>query len=287
MALAAAMAMPVLALGAHDARADAGLHVSGNVRIRVGSPPVNVRVRSAGPRVRYVRHRRHLIDRPPVRLRAGAGVYWSGGVYVGGFAQPPPPVVHDCGCGPQAVPAHYAPPPVAPVAAVAAPIAPEPRLPRWGIGVFAGSTEIESGVVGEDAGLLGRLRVTDSLLLEAEVAKSRLDELRMDRRLGGAVLYDLAPRSRLSAHLLAGMGVTQVDLGNGSWRSAQQYGELGVGLSFKLSERLHLAGDLRAGAYTPVDGVPQPQDDRLMLVAPSSDHEERYTRGRLSAILSF
>jgi hypothetical protein len=117
------------------------------------------------------------------------------------------------------------------------------------------------------------------------MAKTEMASARVDSRAGGALLYDFSPRSRWSLHLLAGLGMTRVDVQSGTWQGEQQYGELGAGLSWKLSRKLHLAGDLRAGARTRVDDAPM--DTALKSLAPSQEEEETYTRGRLSAILYF
>lgn len=284
--VAVALALPVLAISAPSAQADVSIRVRGKVKVRVGP--------GAHHRVHVHRHPR---TRPaPVQLRVGGGVYWSGGIYVGGgFAEPPPPPPppppsYDCDCG--GVPAYYAPPPPAPMVGpapqpamtvVAPPMRPE--LPRFGVGVFAGSINVDDRSQGADIGVLGRLRLTDSLLLEAELAKTEMEGARIDRRAGGALLYDLSPRSRWSAHLLAGLGMTRVDVQQGTWSAEQEYGEIGAGLTWRLTPRLHLAGDLRAGGRTRVDDAPV--DMELKSLAPSQEAEEGYTRGRLSAILTF
>jgi hypothetical protein len=235
--------------------------------------------------------------RPHVRVRIGGGIHVHGEVYVGGFATPPPPPPPpvDCACD-ASVPTYYTEPPPAPVyqppvyappvyAPPVATAAYAPPLPRFGLGVFAGSINVGDRVSGEDLGVFGRLRLTDSLLLEAEVAKTQMESARTDRRIGGALLYDLRPRSRWSAQLLAGAGVAHVDVSDGMWQSKQEYGELGAGLSLKLTPRLQLAADIRAGARARVDNAPM--DQALKSMAPSADEEEKYTRGRVSAIFSF
>jgi hypothetical protein len=148
-----------------------------------------------------------------------------------------------------------------------------------------GTVDGKETPIGSDVGLLARLRLTERLSLEAELAKTEIeDAARVDRRLGGALLYDFAPRSRLSLNLLGGMGVTQVDMGNGAWESDQTYAELGAGLTFRLTPKLHLIGDLRAGARTAIEGGPS--DTTFLSVAPPAD-DENFTRARLSAVLYF
>lgn len=283
--LATLLIAPVIPMWAGQAHADVTVRVRGNVKVEAGSRPARVRV--------IKRHHRRT-HRPHVRLRIGGGVHVHGEVYVGGFATPPPPPPPpaDCACNP-GIPTYYTePPPPAPMYSPPAPVyappvvtAYAPRLPRFGLGVFAGSINVEDRVSGEDLGIFGRLRLTDSLLLEAELAKTRMESARTDRRVGGALLYDLRPRSRWSAQLLAGAGVAHVDVSDGMWQSKQEYGELGAGLSVNLTRRLQLAADLRVGARTQVDDTPT--DLALKSMAPSADEEEKYTRGRVSAIFSF
>lgn len=280
---AALLAVPVLILDARPAqadarirvRADAGVHVRGSVRVAPRTYHRRTR--------RLLTHRRYATPPAPVRLHVDGGVYWSGGIYVGPrFAAPPPPPPPppSCDCEPPPVYAPYHQP--APPPTVVA--APAPALPRLGIGVFAGSVGVDNRLRGDDVGLLGRVRLTDALLLEGEVARAEMDDGRVDRRLGGALLYDLAPRSRLSLHVLGGAGVTQAEIGD--WQQQQQrYGELGLGLTYRATPRLHLAADLRGGAREPIDAVSASAEVNALM--PSATAEERFSRGRLSAVLYF
>jgi len=163
----------------------------------------------------------------------------------------------------------------------------DPVGPRLGIGAFAGHTAFED-LNGDDVGLLARYRMTRSLALEAEIAKTRMEDDQETRRFGGALLWDLSPRSNWSPQLLGALG---------AWDD-ERYAEAGAGLTFRLSERLHLAADLRAGLKgkksscdkpLPADGVPICDGDAAQTTDDSSvrDDLERYTRGRLSAILYF
>lgn len=292
--LAAALALPMTAFDEGTARADdVTVQVNGTVKVRVKK-----RRRSKRVRIR-TRHRRHRTQRTRVRLRIGGGIHIHGSAQIGEFAEPPPPPPPPHTCDDH-VPAYYtdvAPPPPPPPVVVyrtryqAAPqppvqVAPAaPRLPRFAIGAFAGSLNVDDRVSGEDFGLFGRLRLTDRLLVEAEVASSKMADIRTDRRVGGALLYDIAPRSRFSAHLLAGGGVTHVDVEDGTFQSKQEYGEIGAGLNFRVTPRLHLSADLRAGARAKVDD--EPVEQRLKNVAPSAEDEEEYTRARLSAVWYF
>jgi len=279
--LYAVLALPTLAYSPSSSHADAGVHISGNVnvKLRVG-----------------VKHR------PRVRVRVQPRLAPVLRVYVGGsrFAQPPPPPPpRDCDCDDEycSIEADdcsaeydddcdggYRSP--APVVVPATEYRTERRadLPRFGIGVFAGSIEVADQSERQDLGLIGRIRLTESLSLEGEIAKTEMDELRLDRRLGGALVYDLMPRSRWSVELLAGTGVTQSEIGNNEWQTDQKYGEVGAGLGFRLTSQLRLGLDFRVGQRTPIrEAAP----DSFKAVAPSAEDNEEFSRGRLSAILSF
>ena len=253
-------------------------HADRTVRVRVGGN-VHVKVKT--------RHRVKRQQRAHYRLRIGGSVSWGAGVSYTNFSEPPPPPAYEC--EPDPIPVYYAPAPVyspAPVVTVVGTTYAQPELPRWGVGIYAGSVDVEDRPYGSDLGLLGRLRLnrTGSLQLEGELAKTEHDDAaRVDKRMGLALMWDLAPRSRLSPYLLAGAGMSKVDVDG--WNADQDYGEVGVGLTYRLTERLHISADLRAGARSAVDGAP---DTAVMkAIAPSADEDEKYTRGRVSAVLFF
>lgn len=270
------MAMPLAAIGMGTAHADK------SVRVRVGgSVSVNVRTKKRHKRVKVRVKRRHR-SHAHYRLRIGGSV--SFGASYGHYSEPPPPPSYDC--EPDPIPAYYTPaPPAPPVVTTVVGTAYQPELPRWGVGVYAGNVDVEDRPYGSDIGLLGRLRLNNSgsLNLEGEIAKTEHEDgARVDKRMGVSLLWDLSPRSRLSPYLLAGAGMAKVDVDG--WNADQDYGEVGAGLTFKVTERLHLAGDLRAGARTAVDSSPA---GAMKSIAPSAEESESYTRGRISAVLFF
>ncbi len=267
--LAAAFALPLVA-HAGAAAADVRVRVRGAVHIR--APHVRVHVR-AGARGVIVRdHRVHVTPPPRHRLHIRGGVYVGGSVYVGGYATPPPPPpAYDCD-----VPAYYysSPPPANPPVVVAPAPVVEPMGPRLGLGVFAGGVKT-ADTSADDLGLFARFRMTRGLALEGELSRTRSD-LGDARRVGGALVWDLSSRSTLSPLLLGGIG---------SW-DGSAYAEVGAGLTWRLSDRLHIAGDLRAGAHD----VNQPDAVAFGGTGPvdtGNSQAERYTRARLAAILYF
>jgi hypothetical protein len=282
-AFAATLAMPSTA-SADRIRVrvgrDRGVRVRGHAHVRIGGPRVY------GPRVhgrRIYRPYRYRYVRPHVYVRPYPYFYpyWSFRY----AAPPPPPPACQYECGPS-VSAHYhaQPQPVA-VAAVRA----EPPLPRLGLGIFGGSVDVENNDAGTDLGLVGRVRLTRHLVLEAEVSKTELaDGARVDRRIGGALLFDFSPRRDLSPYVLGGGGFGQSDIDDGTLTAEQAYGELGVGLQWRLGRHIALFGDLRAGVRES-----NATEEELLLVRGvpgddvSVDDNERFTRGRIGALLLF
>lgn len=251
-----------------------------------------------------------------VRLgaRGGVSVRWSrpartiyrprswsvgGSVYVGGGYYPRyryRPYYYYQTYVPSYYGASYYPvaPSAAPSVAVVAPIAPE--LPKFGIGLFAGGVAVEDTDESSDMGLLGRLRLGHGgLFVEGELGKtSYVNDLRVDRRLGGSLLYEIGTQNRLAPYVLAGIGVQQADVA-GEFSTTQSFAELGIGLRYAVTPRVHLMVDVRAGSRNSMSSdqpaIPEPQMDTLArTVAPpasESDESEEYTRARLSALLYF
>lgn len=184
--------------------------------------------------------------------------------------------------------------PVAPVVAVAAP---KPELPKLGLGLFAGGVSVEDINQSSDIGVLGRLRLGNGgLLLEGELGKTSYEnDLRVDRRLGASLIWELGARNRLAPYVLAGFGVQQADVAD-RYSTTQNFGELGVGLRFAVTPKFHLAADVRAGSRdsmtsdAPVGTVGADGSLMRTIVPPQDgwgDDDESYTRARLSALLYF
>ncbi|MCA9677429.1 MAG: hypothetical protein KC464_20565, partial [Myxococcales bacterium] len=216
----------------------------------------------------------------------------GGAIWVGGgwhararFAAPPPEPVCDCG------PSNGSYYPIAPQptesVAVMAPVA-RPELPRWGLGVAAGGVDVEGEAAGDDLAVLGRYRLTPGLLVEGELGKNELaDGSRVDRRLGASLVYEIGAYNRWAPYVVGGLGVTQVDVGDGVYQSNQSFGEAGIGLRWAVSPRVHLAADVRAGSRAAVDNAPMPLDAQYRSVTPTANESEEYTRMRLAAVLYF
>ena len=234
---------------------------------------------------------------------------WSvgGTIYIGPryTYQPRPYYVYY----PQYVPAYYHTTSYYPVAPVAAPgvvaVAPVRQpLPRLGIGLFAGGSQVEAQDGGsmhdsDDVGLLGRFRITPGLLIEGELGKTSYDDgnydnVRVDRRLGASLIYEIGAYNRWSPYLLAGLGVQQADVA-GVYETTQNFGEIGLGIRWAATRQFHLAFDVRAGSRGTVSETQSrtanvPDGTMARVIAPpteDSDDSEEYTRARLSAILYF
>jgi hypothetical protein len=260
--------------------AEAGrVHFSGSARVS-GS----VRIHSGATSVRFARS----WYRPRV---------WVGGsIWVGGYYWPRPYYYYYY---PEYVPSYYGGSyyPVAPSQTFAQPpgvvAAPPPRpsLPTFGIGVAAGGSKVQDRSDSSDLSALVRFRLTPGLLIEGEFGKTSFpDDVRVDRRIGGSLLWEIGAYNSWAPYLLGGGGVQQADV-NGSFSTTQQFFEAGIGLRWALSRNLHLTADVRAGTRKTIDSN-QPSDVPVALrtVAPptsSTGDNENFTRGRLAAILYF
>ena len=257
----------------------------------------------------------HFARRPIFRPRVWVGGHW----WFNYYSWPRPYYYYY----PEYVPSYYGGTyyPVQPgeAAGVAAPgVAPVvPRrqpLPVLGFGVFAGGTSVNGMKDASELGLLGRLRLTQGLLVEAELAKDTFsgdvsvctgspcqaiaaNGERVDRRIGGSLIWEIGPHNSFAPYLLAGGGVQQAkvtsgDFFNSDFTTTQDFGEIGVGLRLALSRSLYLTADIRAGRRKTIDSN---QDQGVMPLARTinppaggtSNDTEDYTRARLAAIVNF
>jgi hypothetical protein len=258
----------------NEASADVRIRVGGSAHIRVGG---GVRVRT-----HHVRWRVRRPPPPPLRIRVGGAIWVGGGYYEPRFSAPPPPPP-DCDCGS----GNYYPVVAQPSAGVY--VAPaRPALPRFGVGVAAGGVDVEGQDAGDDLALIGRLRLTPRWQLEGEIGKSELaDGSRVDRRLGAGLNFEFSPYNRFTPYLVGSLGVTEVEVASGEYEAAQSFGEVGIGLRYAITPRIHLSGDIRAGSRSAIDDEPRPLDAAARSIAPPDDESEEYTRARLSAVLFF
>lgn len=267
-------------------------HFSGSVHV---GGRVSAGARVGGPRfagaVRYRGFRGY--SRP---YRSWHRPYYGGRVYVRNYY---PYYYGYYPYYPEAVPSYYGtvyyPVQPAPGVAVAAPAPAQAPLPTFGIGVFGGGTAVghDDHQESSDFGALARIRLSDGLLIEGEIGKTKFkDDVRVDRRIGGSLIWEIGARNAFAPYLLAGGGVNQADV-DGSFSTRQEYGEVGVGLRLALSRNLHLTLDVRAGARQAYDTTqPVEVSSTARSVAPpsgvnGSDDTENYTRARLAAILNF
>jgi hypothetical protein len=256
-----------------------------------------------------------------VHFGGHAGVHWAGGgvsvhsysrpywnrgwgvgghIWVGGYYYPRPYYYYYY---PEYVPSYYGYynqsyypcQPAASAPGIVAAVAPQPELPTFGLGVFAGGTQVRDKDDSKDLGLLGRLRLTTGLLVEGEIARTSYpNDQRVDRRLGGSLIYEFGAYNTFAPYVLGGLGVQQADV-DGMYQTTQDYAEIGIGLRWALSTHFHLTFDVRAGSRNTVSSN-QPDSSTIgtaaRTVAPPSgsatdNNNENYTRARLAAVLMF
>jgi hypothetical protein len=294
-----------------------GAHFSGGVRYGTS---VNVGVRGGGyygGGVHYGYSRGY-----GGRGYYGYGGYrygWRGGIYVGGYYGWGCGWPYYCGYsgypyyyGADYVPSYYGgsyyPVATGPSAAAAvAVVPPRPQLPRFGIGASAGfvSSDLNTsqGQTETDLSLLGRFRLTPGLLVEAELGRTSYDvsgtapngqstTLRVDRRLGGSLIYEIGAYNKFAPYILVGLGVQQANV-NGNYNTTQDFAEVGAGLRYALTRNLHITADIRAGSRGTMSNdtmtAPPPNSTAASIAPPTSTsgQNEGYTRARLAAILYF
>ena len=244
------------------------------------------------PPPRRVRRGRRIYRPVPARRLIVGGSLWAGNLTVG-WAGPPPPRPQPCPaeCGPPPPPPtyyryqpRYRPQP--PSTVYARP-AVRPWAPRFGLGVFGGGVDVEDREGGEAFGLIARFNVGRHLALEGELSRDEIEnDVRIDNRAGGAVILNLLPNRRLNPYVLVGGGVLMTDVADGQYNTSDPYGEAGIGLELKLSRRLSVSLEGRAGARRRASAG-DPGEMPLRAIAPPADEEEAYTRGRLSAMIYF
>jgi hypothetical protein len=172
-------------------------------------------------------------------------------------------------------------------AGIVAPVV-RPPLPRFGIGAAAGAVNVDNQSDSSDLAVLGRVRITDGWLIEGELGKTTMqNDLRVDRRLGASLIYEIGARNRFAPYVVGEIGVEQDSIG-GSYSTDQSFAEVGAGLRFAVTPHFHIAADIRAGSRSAADDSNQPQLTGVArTVEPSTTSNDDYTRGRLSAIFYF
>ena len=248
----------------------------------------------------------HLHVDTAVDLLAEVSLGW--GVYLD-FADPPPPMTRyesDCvGNVPSygvafvepvyAKPGYLEPVVVAPVVALPLHVHVDGGAPsqvrsglrsRWALGAFAGTMSTQGMESGSDLGLFGQYRFSRAFALELEIAKSKqANGGRVDRRVGAAILYNIAPSRRLAPFLLAGAGYGQSEIAAGEFHAQQGYGEIGAGLRLRLSRTIQIVGDLRSGKRSTRSGqayMPKSSMSDAMVQG-----DEGYTRLRVGGLITF
>lgn len=272
------------AVAPQEAEAQVRVRIGGSAHVRINGGGGYRGHRTYHRRVVRPWWRRGHVHRPVVHV---GGHIWLGGgyYYERPFAQPPPPPAA-CDCGPQ----YYGPiaPAPAPIGATVY-VADEPRLPRWGIGVFMGGVSVEGEHEGEDVGLVGQFRLTRGLIVEGEIAENTLaDGGRVDRRMMLGLNYELGAQKRLAPYIAAAVGTTQVEV-DGGWEDNQAVAEIGGGLRWRLSPRLALFGDIRFGSRETIE-----QEDRPVLPPTDAtgrslvpEREESISRVRIGGMVTF
>lgn len=265
--VASADGVSVRASGSLSVRAGVHVNVGGLLdqadqmmnQIRFAVPPASVRVTA---RARPIPRR--VVN--PCRFRCGA-------VVPSYYVSRPRPVYSQT----TYVQGGYAPP---------APVYIAPRVSRWAVGAYAGSVEVDGAPEAmPDLGIMGQFRLSPAFTLEAELSRSERSEIsRVDRRVGASVLYDFSPDQTISPYILAGVGLSQTDIGEGAFLADKAYGEVGLGARLRLGHRFQLLADVRLGSRESEDDAVYKTSEPI---APMVQPDEQYARFRLGGLINF
>jgi hypothetical protein len=162
---------------------------------------------------------------------------------------------------------------------------------RWGkrrvslaIGLSRGHVEMDDDTEGTQRSLIARLTGRRGWAVELELSKLKLGD--DDGRLAGGAIVKAFGRRKLAPYVLAGAGRGELDRADGS-EQRLHFAEVGGGLMLR-KRRLSIGIDLRRGArHIDADeaAVMDPAAGRRG--GASDDDRERYTRGRIVALVHF
>ena len=162
---------------------------------------------------------------------------------------------------------------------------------RWGkrrvslaIGLSRGHVEMDDDTEGTQRSLIARLTGRRGWAVELELSKLRLGD--DDGRLAGGAIVKAFGRRKLAPYVLAGAGRGELDRADGS-EQRLHFAEDGGGLMLR-KRRLSIGIDVRRGARrTDADDAAVMDPAAGSRGGASDDDRERYTRGRVVALVHF
>jgi hypothetical protein len=152
------------------------------------------------------------------------------------------------------------------------------------IGFAGGRVETDDEREGTQRSLIVRLTGRRGWAVELELSKLRLGDDE-GRTAGGAIVKAFG-RRRLAPYVVAGAGGGRLDRADGA-EAHVRFAELGGGLMLR-GRRLSIGAEVRRGMRRVDAGDPVAMDsvaERAVMSA--SDDGERYTRGRIVALVHF
>lgn len=144
--------------------------------------------------------------------------------------------------------------------------------PRWELGGAFGHFWQDNERDGDDLALLVRFRLSRVLRIEGELGGVEFDAGGSSRRLGGALLLDIAGRGRVQPYLSLGLGSLASESAE-----ARSYGEVGAGVELDIAHNISIVGDVRMGGHLAEDPA----------VGKLTDGDTRFARWRAMAVLRF
>ncbi len=153
----------------------------------------------------------------------------------------------------------------------------------------AQSKALGSTVTPDDANTIGltlRYRVGWGELA-LEVSKAEFSDYRIDRQIGVAV-YKRLGSGRLAPYLQGGLGLNMsVPMEGSELRSEQIYGQIGVGLSYAVTPRVDIVGELATGRRWYQGTKGQTPILRATYIYIATPRDEEYRCGRVGLAIAF
>ena len=154
---------------------------------------------------------------------------------------------------------------------------------RLSIGFSKSHVELEDEAEGKQKSFVARVNGRRGWAIELELSKLALDG-GDEARTGGVSLVKTFGRRKLAPYVLAGGGGGRYESVDGLERRIG-FGEIGAGVMLR-GRRFSLGVDMRRGVrrFEDADAM---SVERMATPADDSDDRERYTRGRILALVTF
>jgi hypothetical protein len=151
-----------------------------------------------------------------------------------------------------------------------------------GFGAEVGRVQAESGPVGDQRGLFGRVTLIGPLDLQLDYAKATYEGDRDDQRFGAGLRLEPFHLGHWIPALWAGIGVLDVDAPE--WQGQLGFSELGLGIVYAFTDNVRVELDLRTGHQ---DTLVDAKNDTPPMKVVASPGGDDYRSGSLALSIDF